>query len=319
MSDGPRRIAVTGASGYLGGKLVRRLEREPQIERILAIDVRPISYTHTSKVVFLKQNVAAPLTEAFRSHEIDVVVHLAFILKPSRDRSAVRYANVAGTESVLVGCAKTGVGRIVYLSSTSVYGAHADNPEFLTEDDPPRPVEGFEYSQDKLSAESLIKVFTKLQEGFQSTILRACPVVGPSADNFIARAFLRRFLVAVRGADPPMQLLHEDDLTDALVHCTLNSVPGLFNIAGDGLVQWSEMAAALGRRLVRLPAPLLYAATDTTWALRLQSDSRSSGLNFIRYRWTASADSFRQASGMELKYSSRDAWGAFARSHRVEG
>jgi len=318
MSDHPQRIAVTGASGYIGGKLVRRLEREHRIERILAVDVRPLPYAHSDKVVFLEQNVATPSTEAFRSNGIEVVVHLAFILKPSRDRAAVRYANVVGTESVLVGCAEAEVGRMVYLSSTSVYGAHADNPVMLSEDDQPRPIQRFEYSQDKLAAESLIKVFTQLKEGFQSTILRACPVVGPGADNFIARAFLKRFLVAVRGTDPPMQLLHEDDVTEVLACCTLNDIPGLYNVASDGEVRWSEMAAALGRKVVRLPAPLLYAATEAAWAMRLQSDSPSNGLDFIRYRWTASAEKFIRATGLELKYSSSEAWEQFAQGHRAQ-
>ena len=80
-----------------------------------------------------------------------------------------------------------------------------------------------------------------------------------------------------------MQLTHEDDLTDILALCTLGDTSGLYNVAGDGTIDWSEMARTLGKRLVSLPAPILRTVTDLAWAPRLQSDSPSSGLNFVRY------------------------------------
>ena len=52
-------------------------------------------------------------------------------------------------------------------------------------------------------------------------VLRACPVMGPNADNFISRAFSKPLLVAVRGHDPEMQMLHEEDLMEAMTACLL--------------------------------------------------------------------------------------------------
>ena len=132
----------------------------------------------------------------------------------------------------------------------------------------------------------------------------------------VLRAFLKPFLVKVRGADPPMQLIHEDDLIGCLERCILGDANGVYNLAGDGTVRWSEMAAMLGRRLVSLPAPLLYGATEAAWRLRLQRDSPASGLNFIRYPWTASTDKIKAELGVELRYSSREAWAEFAGRHR---
>ena len=316
MSDPPRRVAVTGAAGYIGSGLIERLEKERQVERLLAIDIRPLSAPFGPKVAFLRQDVAAPLAQALSSHGTEAVVHLAYVLKPGRDREAMRRINVSGTANVLEACRDAGVSKVVYLSSTSVYGAHADNPPMLTEESIPRPVRGFQYSEDKAQAEALVQAFSERTLEVTTTILRCCPVLGPNADNFISRAFLKPFLVAVRGYDPPMQFVHEDDLIKVMVRCILDDAPGLYNVAGDGFVSWSEMAKMLGRRLLSLPAPLLYAAIDVAWALRLQSDSPSCGLDFIRHRWTASTDKIKRELGVEFRHTSREACEAFAQRQR---
>ena len=310
----PRRIAVTGASGYVGARLIERLRSEDQVEGILALDIRPPPRPSDPRIQYLHLDVSEPFPDVFASQGIDAVVHLAYVLRPGRNREAVRRVNVGGTANVLEACAAAGVRRIVYLSSTSVYGAHPDNPPMLTEESPVRPVKGFWYSEDKAASESLMDAYVRDRPEVSDTILRACPVLGPTADNFIARAFLRPFLVAVRGYDPPMQFLHEDDLTEVLAQCALGEARGLYNVAGEGLIRWSEMAAKLGRRLVALPPPLLYAVTEAAWRLRLQSDSPSAGLDLIRHRWTASTAKIVREMGVAFRNSSADTVEAFANS-----
>ncbi|MCH8108790.1 MAG: NAD-dependent epimerase/dehydratase family protein, partial [Chloroflexi bacterium] len=218
--------------------------------------------------------------------------------------------------NVLEACEQAGVRHLLYLSSTSVYGAHADNSPFLTEDSPARPVPGFQYSEDKARVESLIAGFAKRHPETTATVLRACPVMGPNADNFIASAFSKPVLVGVRGYDPPMQFLHEDDLADVLSYCLLQQVSGTYNLTGDGTILWSEMAEVFGKRLMFLPAPLLYGLTSLTWTLRLQRDSPACGLDFIRHRWTASNEKLKRELGITLRYTSREAWEAFVQRDR---
>lgn len=317
MTDAVRHVAVTGASGYIGARLVRRLEQEEQIEGILAIDVLSPAQPFGPKVVFVQHDISVPIGAALVEHGTEAVAHLAFVLNPGRDRVSARRVNVGGTAHLLEACAGSDVRKLLSLSSTSVYGAHPDNPPMLTEESPPRPVRGVQYSEDKLEAEGLVRRFSEGSPSLTTTILRGGPVMGPGADNFIARAFLKPFLVAVRGFDPPMQLLHEDDLTEVLALCILQDAPGLYNVAGEGTVRWSEMARMLGRRLVRAPSPLLRAATDLSWLLRLQSESPSNGLSFITHRWTASTEKVQRELGVKFRYSSKQAWEAFAKQHRL--
>ena len=308
-----RRVAITGAAGYVGAALVRRLERVDEIERVLAIDVRPLTDRPTSRVTFVQHDVTVPITDLLAENDIDAVVHLAFVLNPGRDRAAARRVNVDGTAAVLDSCVKADVQRVIYLSSTTVYGAHPDNPPLLTEDSPIRPVEGFAYGEDKAETEALFDKFSRRYPTCSTAILRACPVLGANADNFISRAFAKPFLVGIAGCDPPMQFVHEDDLSEVLYLCLLSGVTGVYNLAGDGTIQWSEMVGMYGRRLVNLPAPLLYGLTAATWKLGLQGDSPAAGLDFIRYRWVASTEKIKQVLGYEFRRTSRQTWANFVR------
>lgn len=179
-----------------------------------------------------------------------------------------------------------------------------------------RPVNGFQYGEDKMLVEMLIRDFNRRHPEIATTVLRACPVMGPNADNFITRAFSRPFLVGIRGCDPPMQFLHEDDLTEVMTICLLTEATGVYNLAGEGTINWSEAVSIFGRKLVYLQAPLLYGLTGATWALRLQRDSPACGLDFIRYRWTVSTEKVQRELDVRFKHSSKEAWEAFAARRR---
>ncbi|MDA1349354.1 MAG: NAD-dependent epimerase/dehydratase family protein [Chloroflexi bacterium] len=312
MTEPVRRVAVTGAAGYLGNGLIRRLDEDDEVEAVLAIDVRSMSRKTSAKVTFVRQDITESIASAFSKHGIDAVVHLAFRLNPGRDRKASWRTNVSGAARVFESCVEAGVRHIVYLSSTTVYGARADNPPELTEDSPLRPVSGFTYGEDKATAEGLLSDLLAEQPGITATVLRACPVMGPTADNFIAQAFSKPFLVGIRGHDPELQLCHEDDLAEVLLVCAINRAPGVYNLAGSETVRWSEMVNMFGRRLVSLPAWAVYPLTELTWRLRIQNESPAVGLDFIRYPWTVSTDKLRRELGIVPVHSSREAWESFA-------
>ena len=317
MGENSRRIAVTGASGYVGTVLIRHLVEREDVDGVLATDVREPNQTLGSKVTFVRQDVSEPFPGLFAEHEVDTVVHLAYVLRHGRNRQANRRVNVDGTRNTLQACLQGDVRRIVYLSSTSVYGAHPNSPQSPTEEAPARPVAGFQYSEDKLESERLLDEYASALPGVAVCILRCCPIMGANANNFIASAFSKPFLVAIAGANPPMQLIHEEDMVRCLTLAVLGDAEGLYNMAGAGSMGWREMASTRGRHVVSMPAWLLYPLTQLTWALRLQSDSPAMGLDMIRYPWLASTKKIEREMGFNPRYSSRDAWAAYV--ERGEG
>lgn len=316
MADGPLRVAITGASGYLGSRLIERLEGWETVSYILATDIRIPGVPYGERTDFVRLDITEPFPTLLAQHDINAVIHLAYVLNPGRRRDEARRVNVLGTEHLVEACRNSDVEHIIYLSSTSVYGAYPDNPEFLTEEDPVRPLPGFQYSEDKVAAERRLTAYADRSSSASVAILRGCPVMGPRADNFIANAFYKPVLPRIGDADPPMQFTHEDDLMDAIVKCLEGRAAGIYNVAGDGTIRWTQMAAVMGRRMLSLPPMTWRSLTSLAWNLGLQSDSPACGLDFIRYRWTASSDKLKRELGVSLDYTSREAWESFASQPR---
>ena len=133
------RVAVRGVAGSIGSKLVERLAASDGVDSVVAFDARPVVVDH-SKGVSFQQDIRQPLAGILRRHGVDAFVHLAFLLRAGRNRESARRVNVGGTAEVVRGCRAAGVRRLLYLSSTTVYGARAGgDPQPYTEESPVRP------------------------------------------------------------------------------------------------------------------------------------------------------------------------------------
>jgi UDP-glucose 4-epimerase len=300
------RVLVTGAAGFLGRATVAHLASDPDVEAVVALDVADSPVQDEAKIQWVHHDVCDPADRLLDEHRIDAIVHGAYVVRPARRVEAARRVNVDATARLVSAAATAGVGRIVYPSSTTVYGAWPE-AGFHTEDEDPRPLPGFTYSEHKVEAERIL-----LDGDPTIVVLRACVVVGPGADNFILSSLRLPILPYPAGADPEMQFLHVDDYTAAVGLALRAEKPGLFNIAGEGTVRLSELTRALGTRAVPIPGPLLRRLIDLTWRVRLQSRSPANGLALIHHRWLASTERVEQELGWRPAFSSNEAILAWA-------
>ncbi len=74
-------VAITGAAGYIGQRLLHHLVQEPNIEHIVALDIRPPAFEHP-KITFVRHDVTHPMSELFVQHGVAMAVHLAFVVAP---------------------------------------------------------------------------------------------------------------------------------------------------------------------------------------------------------------------------------------------
>ncbi len=301
--------AVTGAAGLVGARLLPRLAELPDTARIVALDVRePRRRVRTSE--FHRVDVAgadlAPLLEG-----VDVVVHLAGVVDPIVDEALMARVNVGGTRRVLDAAAKVGVRRIVRVSSATVYGAWPDNPVPIREDRALRPNPSFSPATQAAEVERLLGRWGAAHPTVVVTTLRAAPVVGPGAARLPSRVLVGRGALRVRGARPPAQFVHVDDLASALALVASSDHPGVFNVAADGWLGSREQATAAGRPwLPPLPEGLLRRMLAVLWRTGI-GDVPPALVPYLRHPWVLSNERLR-AAGWEPRYDNTGAVGALS-------
>ncbi|HEY6800199.1 MAG TPA: NAD-dependent epimerase/dehydratase family protein, partial [Agromyces sp.] len=201
-----RRVLVTGGSGFLGSNAVRALAAHPGVGLVVSGDVRPPAASAPEGVVVESCDVtdAAAIASVVERHEIDTIVHLAAIVNPGGLSEAVEYrVDVEGTRNVLEAAVAGGVTRIVVSSSGAAYGYHADNPEWLTEDDAIRGNEEFSYSRHKRLVEELLATYRAKHPALGQVVLRIGTILGPSVANQITALWDRRRILRIAGSESP--------------------------------------------------------------------------------------------------------------------
>lgn len=227
-------VAVTGASGYLGRRVVERLGQEPDVGRVIAIDVREPDFS-TRNLEFYRLDVRSPeLVDVIAG--ADAVVHLAAV--GHRDAAETQDVNITGTRTVVNAADRVGAGTIVFASSHSVYGHHADNDFPLTEKSAVRPAPTNAYATSKAEAEHVLDYFAASHPDVAVSILRLAWVGGPGLPaNPVIESPIR---LVIREYEPPTQAVHEDDAADALLFALNKGLRGTFNVAADDTVPRQE-------------------------------------------------------------------------------
>ena len=305
-----KNVAITGVSGYIGSRLLLRLDTEDEVEKIIGIDIRPPNY-NSQKLEFCHRDIASPLGDIFADNNIDTAIHLAFVVKPSRNRNRSHEIDIGGTTNFLKACEQAKVEHILYPGSHTVYGAHPDNTQPLGEDSPLRPLHSFQYSRDKAEAERMFSDYATNHNDICMTILRSCPVIGPNASGSVIASMFQPVIIRVAGYDPLLQFVHEDDLTEVMVTVLKQKKSGVFNVAGDGHVLYSDIAGLYGKRNISLPGWLLRVVMGLSWRLHLQKESPPSGLEFIKYPPLVNTDKLKKELGFGFNCSSREALTSF--------
>jgi UDP-glucose 4-epimerase len=162
--------------------------------------------------------------------------------------------NVIGTMNLLAAAGASGssVRHVVVKSSTLVYGSTARDPSTFHESTPRGGPARHSVERALLEAEGLVRDFSEDNPGTLVSVLRFTNVLGPHLSTAISRNLSRPFCPSIFGFDPLLQFVEEDDVVRALLHVTRGKIPGLYNVAGDGRLPWSEVASICGTHLIPL-------------------------------------------------------------------
>jgi UDP-glucose 4-epimerase len=286
---GAPRVLVTGAAGYLGSQLIAAAAadavRKPAA--LVVMDVRAIA--HARRLPGIDYETAdiraADLAAMLQRHAIDTVVHLASIVTPGKDsRREFEYAvDVLGTENLLKACVTAGVKKIIVSSSGAAYGYHADNPAWITEDQPLRGNQEFAYSWHKRLVEEMLADYRARAPQLAQVVFRIGTILGETVRNQITDLFDKPRLIAIRGSASPFVFVWDQDVVGCMLEAVYSDKAGVYNVAGDGALSIHEIAVRLDKRCVVLPAWLLQAALALLKPLRLTQYGPEQ-VSFLRYR-----------------------------------
>jgi UDP-glucose 4-epimerase len=313
-----KRVLVTGIASYWGGRLAQALEGFESIEAIIGVDsqdpTRELERTEFVRV----SNQHSLIQRIVRAAEIDTVVDTRLIVNSVvASPRATHENNVIGTMNVLAACSgpDSPVRKFIFKSSAHYYGCEQDDPAFFTESmrRPHPPHTALE--RDIVEADDAVRDFAAKRPGVEVTVLRCANVLGPDVDTPYTRMFSLPAVPMVFGFDPRIQFVHEDDVVHALEHAAVHSVPGVFNVAADGVLALSEAIGLLGK----LPLPVV----PPFGAGLLAGPLRSLGLripdemwNPLRFGRGLDNRPFK-ASGFRYGYTTREAVLRFAEHLRL--
>ncbi len=305
-----KRVAVTGAFGFIGSHLIPLLDCDDRYSKIVAIDIKSPPFA-AKKLSYYNVDLTSPSAETelmkiLKKEKVDTLVHLAFLSNPVANTEWVHELESVGTFKVINACSASKVKRFVMWSSTMVYGAYPDNPNYLTESHKKRGCPGFSFVQDKLEAEKAVMDFASKNDDFEYTILRTCTIVGPTVDNIFTSLLLRNYVPVVMGYDPLMQFIHEVDVIDVFKFVLDREIKGEFNVASDGVIPVSEIMRLGG--IIPVPVPYFALKNVISFLWNGQLIRYPAGfLNYMKYVFNVDNEKLRKDMGFTPKYSSLEA------------
>jgi len=239
---------VTGATGFIGGRLVSALADQGWTVRACGRRPRPDDLAPAAEYVAVDL-AGDDLAGLFAG--VTHLFHLAGASSSTSDEDEMERSNVVATERLLAAAPPGQLQRCVHMSSTSVYGEEEQLPQPVREDVEPRPSRG--YGKAKWRTEQV--VVKAGRSGLPTVVLRPVSVYGPGNVKLLASAILDVALEVALGArsvpvaaEPIEQrLVHIDDLLRATVHVATadEAVGGTFNVCDEQYPTSHEVAAIL--------------------------------------------------------------------------
>ncbi len=241
---------VTGASGFIGGRLVRRLAGEGRAVRCLVRESSDTAALEQLDVQIAVGDLNSGRSLARAVDGCSHVLHCGALVSDWATRQEIAQTNVAGTRRLLEACTGASVERFVHFSTTDVYG-HPDGAD-IDESHAPARFSNW-YAQTKLQAEAEVRRAAR-EHGLPVVILRPATVYGPGSTDVvgeIARAIRARNMLLVDRGRAVAGLCYVDNLVDAAVLALgHDDAPGqAFNVTDGLAVTWRQFTDGLAEGL----------------------------------------------------------------------
>jgi len=263
---------VIGGSGFFGSSLAEKLINNKHQVRILDISDPPKTL-HSDKFEFIRGDIGNFEVVKKACTGVDIVYHTVALLPISRAGVLYRQVNVIGTHNVLEAAIRTGVRKVIHISTSSVYGVPEKIP--VNEKSELNPMG--EYGKTKLEGELLCLQY--LRKGLPVTILRPRAIIGPGRLGIFGILFEwlmnGRHIFTIGSGNNRYQMIGTPDLIDACLCASEKGTGEIFNIGSDmfGTVREELMELArhanTGSRVIQTNEVIVKSALKTLDFFRL--------------------------------------------------
>ena len=250
------KLVITGATGNVGTSLLAALRTDTSFDEIVGIARRPAGIDEP-RVRFVTADIARDdLDPIFRG--ADAVVHLAWLIQPSRDDEQLHAVNVDGSRRVFEAAARAGVKALVHASSVGTY-APGPKDRAVDESWPHTGIPTLFYSRHKAECERLLDVMEREHPAMRIVRLRpglifkreaATGIRRLFAGPFLPGALLRKELIPVVPDVPRLrfQAVHSLDVGEAYRLAVVGDARGAFNVAAEPVIDPEVLGELLGAR-----------------------------------------------------------------------
>jgi UDP-glucose 4-epimerase len=309
-----KRIFISGVAGHFARGLLPLLENDPAVESIVGIDRVEPPAGLSKKLEFHPLDTRDPAVGDLLKG-CHTFIHLAFVLLRRPGQSDMDEINIGGSRNLMNAAVAAGVKKLAFTGSVVGYGLHPDNPLPLTEESPLRPNIDLYYSKAKAIVEQHLDEIEAANPGMVVTRLRPCTVAGPKTDKARMASLIARTGILVKGWNPPIQLVHENDLAQAMHLALAKDLPGAYNVTGDGPQTLKELYAVSHARIMEFPLPVARFLMGLAWSAG-QSVFSSDWLDLSRYSLVASSRKIRKA-GWKPQYSTLQTFQDVLKAHGI--
>jgi UDP-glucose 4-epimerase len=307
-----RKVLVTGIAGGQGGVVAHHLLARNGSYTVHGVDREPWAECPREIGMSVADMRKRKLEDVIRKQRPDTIVHLAFIRHFGVHPALRHEVNVNGTRRLLEFAVTHGVEQVVICSSSYVYGALPENPYYMDESYPLNVSRTYPEVRDLTEVDMLASAFLWRHPETVITLLRPVSVLGGRVRNAIVRYLRHDYVPTVLGFDPMVQVIHEEDVAEAIALAIEKRARGIFNLVGPGAVPLHVVISETGGTPVPLPESLLRPVIDGLFRSGLYP-LPPGAMDFAKYQCTLDGSRFVAATGFAARHSLAETFSAVRR------
>jgi UDP-glucose 4-epimerase len=313
-----RRVLITGLASFWGGRLARLFEDDGSVEVIVGMDTTdPVVALERTEFVRTDDSYSI-LARLVRATQVDTVVHAGLVVDSALvSGRRLHEKNVIGTMNLLaaLGAEDSRVTSLVVKSSALVYGAGRTDPTWFREESRRSSPARTNVERSLVEAEGYLRVFAEEFPQIKVAVLRCANVLGEDLITQFSRALTLPLTPTIGGFDPQLQFVEQNDVVRAIEFAVTRQLEGVYNVAGDGRLPWSEIRAIAGHPpllLSPVATGLSAAALGRLGVLKLPRED----LDLLRYGRGVDNRKLK-AAGFSYRYTTAGAVRNFVETQRL--